>query len=182
MKPPTLTLTADGERITIATMTATRPVTIVRPGLKDLRALRRLFIEALASDFYYFSPAYITTISRQNSLLHMSMSRLRRRRVVLVAMADNKLVGYVIGHVPSSRHGQLSWLYVEPSYRKSGLGNRLLTEALRQLRRNGATSVILATHNFAPYYQKRGFNELRVEESHGLPMHIMEYDLAKNSL
>ena len=151
-------------------------VTIARPSLGDLVALRRLFVAALASDFYYFAPRYIATISRQNSLLHLAAARSRRGRVMFVAISEVDVIGYVIGHVPRSRRGQLSWLYVQPSYRSTGVGKRLLLTSLEQLKRKGATSVTLATYNFQDYYRKHGFKEIRAENAHGLSMHIMEYD------
>ncbi|HUC20973.1 MAG TPA: GNAT family N-acetyltransferase, partial [Candidatus Polarisedimenticolaceae bacterium] len=85
--------------------------------LGDIIPLRTLFVHALETDFSYFPPNYIKLVKRQHSLLRLAISLYKSQRIVLLAMFDERVVGYLIGSGHPDGVGEIYWLYVHPSNR-----------------------------------------------------------------
>lgn len=59
-------------------------------------------------------------------------------------------------------YGRIEFLWVEESHRGRGLGRRLMQAAIAEVRRRGASTIVLDTHTFqAPgFYSALGFVEV----------------------
>lgn len=59
-------------------------------------------------------------------------------------------------------YGRIEFLWVEESHRGRGLGRRLMQAAIEEVRRRGASTIVLDTHTFqAPgFYAALGFVEV----------------------
>ena len=146
-----------------------------RPKLREMTALRNLFVEAVGGHFGYYPLEYRSTILRQNRLYHLALAHLHPRRPVYVAADEGQLLGYVIaGH--DGRAGHIYWLYVDPTSRGQNLGLKLLSKALRDFERQGITRVELNTHDHQRYYRRQGFTPVREWELQGVPMTLMALD------
>jgi ribosomal protein S18 acetylase RimI-like enzyme len=88
---------------------------------------------------------------------------------IWVAEQDGHLIGYIAIVGVSSKTAQLRWFLVEPSARGSGLGKRLLREAVAFCRECGYESIFLMTVSAlaaaAHLYESVGFE--KVEERPG---------------
>lgn len=54
-------------------------------------------------------------------------------RIAFVALIEDDVIGYIAGHATTRYDcsGEVQYLYVAPSYRRSGVGTRLLRELTR---------------------------------------------------
>jgi GNAT superfamily N-acetyltransferase len=79
-----------------------------------------------------------------------------------VAKIDNEIVGWV----RSIHVDEMAWcssMYVEPGYRRRGIGKALLARMLKEDRERGATSaVLLASHTGAKLYPVVGYEQIGV--------------------
>lgn len=88
-------------------------------------------------------------------------------RVVLVGLADHRVVGYIAGHLTRRYQceGELQYLFVAPPYRRAGVAAELLARLADWFESQGAHRVCV---NVAPenaparaFYAKCGAQELR---------------------
>lgn len=104
-----------------------------------------------------------------------------------VACTDEAVVG-VTGFCPDKYEWPgirwLNWLYVDVSYRRRGIGSKLLTFTIDQLRALGCRKVYLDTstdHNYSAaiaLYTKYGFvEEGRFTDYYGLGEHYLVFGL-----
>lgn len=87
-------------------------------------------------------------------------------RVVLVGLADDRVVGYIAGHL-TRRHdcaGELQYLFVAPHHRRAGVAAALLARLSEWFTSQGAHRICV---NVAPenaparaFYAKHGADEL----------------------
>lgn len=147
----------------------TPPAVVRRPHLREMAALRRLFIEAVGGHFGYYPQEYRELILAQNRMHHLALAHLHPRRPVYVAEQNGRLMGYVIAG-RDGEAGHIYWLYVDPTSRGQNLGLKLLTRALRDFERQGLSRVELNTHDHQRYYGRQGFKTTREWELHGVPM------------
>ena len=154
-----------------------KPPTVEPVILGEVAALRRIFKRAVATDFNYFPQHYQRQVLNQHRIWQLAASIVRPDRVVLGAKAGDSLVGFMIGSRPARGAAQVYWLYVDPEFRGSGLGGKLLGETLKHLRLAGSDQVALATHKHKDYYAKKGFKLREQQEQFpGIDMYIMTYD------
>lgn len=75
-------------------------------------------------------------------------------------------IGYCISTINKDLTGEIDSLFVEKEYRKYGLGDKLMTTALRWLDSNGAKTKIIGVaegnENVLEFYKKYGFHKRRV--------------------
>jgi ribosomal protein S18 acetylase RimI-like enzyme len=155
---------------TIITMTK---IVISEARPHHLPALNRLFVAAVHQHFGYFAEDIRRRVIRDHSLLRLGLATADRRRVILVARAGRRIVGYAIGAAPADGPAQLFWLYVEPDHRGSNTGLSLLSRMLKLLAAKGADVVSLATHDHRHYYERQGFKFVRKTVVDGVKMDIL---------
>jgi N-acetylglutamate synthase-like GNAT family acetyltransferase len=146
--------------------------------LWEAHIARRVFADALLNHFDYFEPAYKSKVLAQNSYLHMAMGVLRPSRLLLVAKHEGRIVGYIIGSVPSDKHAQIYWLYVDPMCRGENIGLGLLSRLLKSMAALGATEATLVTHGYTKYYARQGFKLIQKVKQGGVDAYVLTYPLA----
>ncbi len=147
--------------------------------LRDLGKLRRQFEVAANSSFSYLEPRYRSQVIKDNNLPRLIVAWVRPDRLLLAAMKDGVLLGYIIGSVerPSAN---IYWLYVDPASRGQNVGLRLLAAFRRHAEKLGARNLVLATYDHQPYYARQGFKTVDKKTLHGKPMDIMALRIASN--
>jgi ribosomal protein S18 acetylase RimI-like enzyme len=150
-------------------------IVISEARLYQLPALNRLFVGAVKQHFDYFALDVRTKVIRDHSLLRLVLASADRRRVVLVATAGRRIVGYAIGASPANGPAQLFWLYVEPDHRGSNTGLSLLSRMIKLLGARGAKVVSIATHEHRRYYERQGFKFVRNMVVDGVKMDILTF-------
>lgn len=144
------------------------------------KKLAQLFSAALEHDFDYYSELYRAQTRKQNTAPKLALSSLRSDRLLLGVWHHDGLVGYLIGATrPSSRGGDIFWLYVAPSHRKKGVGAKLLVESLTWFANKGLKNVELATYDQADFYKKYNFQVERLAKGFigGQDVYIMKRSL-----
>ncbi|MBW3537903.1 GNAT family N-acetyltransferase [Candidatus Parcubacteria bacterium] len=139
--------------------------------------MHRLLTRAVQTSFNYFPADYQRQVIRGNSPLRLFRSLLQPSRKVLVATSGGNIIGYAIGSVPRNGNGQLYWLYVKPDFRGQKAGAGLLSRMLELQRTQGAHEVIVVTHDYRQYYERRGFSYLRSTKIKGVDMDLLSYHL-----
>lgn len=144
---------------------------------RSLVALNRLFAEAVAGHFDYFSPAVQRQVVRDHSVPRLLLAVVDPRREILLAKSDGRIIGYAIGAAPASGPAQLFWLYVDPNYRGANTGLSLLSRMLKSLAAKGAAEVSIATHDHRKYYERQGFKFVERKQVHDVDMDILKFRL-----
>ena len=85
----------------------------------------------------------------------------KERLQIILAIMDRNPVGYCICTISSEGDGEIDSIYVEDGYRRSGIGEELMTRAIAWLDAGGAKKkiVAVAAGNEAaiPFYESFGF-------------------------
>lgn len=84
------------------------------------------------------------------------MQRLFSESKVTVAESDTELVGFA-----GNRGSLITWLFVRPSYRRSGAATALLAELLARLERPVALNVVAGNTAARSLYERSGFQVVR---------------------
>ena len=150
-------------------------LTITQCSILQLPALHRTFVRAVEEHFGYFPPEVRAQVIRNHSLRNLFLATLDRRRVLLVALQDGRLIGYAIGAAPTTGPAQLFWLYVEPDQRGRNTGLKLLSRMVKVLGERGARVVSLATHDHRRYYERQGFKFHHHGVQDGVAMDILTF-------
>ena len=141
--------------------------------------LRKLFRQAVVEDFSYFPKTYQWRVLADNNLARLAIGVIKPNRVLLGAWRDDRLIGYAIAGTNRNGCGKLYWLYVAPDSRGQGVGGQLLDRLIAIMKQRGMQRLSLVTHNFDPYYAKRGFKLDKSQQLYGVPMRVMSYQWPK---
>lgn len=152
-------------------------LTITQASIFQLPALHRTFVRAVEEHFNYFPPEIRAKVTKDHSLWNLFLATLDRRRVVLLAVQNGRLIGYAIGAAPQIGPAQLFWLYVEPDQRGRNTGLKLLSRMLNMLGQRGAKVVSLATHDHRRYYERQGFKFHHHTLQDGVAMDILTFSI-----
>ncbi len=152
-------------------------VIISEAKVLSLRELNRLFEWAVRAHFTYFPETVQERVLREHSISKLMLAKMDRRRVLLTARNQGRLIGYAIGAVPDTGPAQLYWLYVEPDHRGDNIGLSLLSRMLKVLGERGAKVVSIATHDHRRYYQRQGFKFLKKTQVDGVDMDILTFNI-----
>jgi len=110
---------------------------------------------------YYYEKTKFNKLNFQNYLY-------RKKSVLLVAVRDSRLVGYVAGKVRTSRVQSIAYLdsiAVSPIARQKGTGSQLLHLFIQEVKRQVCKMVMLevatANKEGLRFFSKRGFLKIR---------------------
>lgn len=102
-------------------------------------------------------------VGRSDSLEEISKKVQRDPDLFLVAEADGKLIGSVIGGF-DGRRGMIYHLAVALTYRQRGIGAALMEEVERRLKAKGCLKsyllVVDGNHEAESFYAKRGWQTM----------------------
>ena len=141
--------------------------------------LRKLFRRAVAEDFSYFPKSYQWRVLADNNLARLAVAAVRSNRIVLGAWNGSHLIGYAIAGTNRNGTGKLYWLYVAPESRGEGVGGQLLDDLIGQMKHHNMERLSLVTHDYDPYYAKRGFTLDKSQQLYGVSMRVMSYQWPK---
>jgi ribosomal protein S18 acetylase RimI-like enzyme len=72
-----------------------------------------------------------------------------------------KIIGYCVSTISSDKQGQLESIYIEPEYRKAGIGDRLMQKALQWMEKNQTKTKTLivgvGNEEVLSFYSRYGF-------------------------
>lgn len=142
--------------------------------IRHLRPLREQFVKAAHSSFAYLPNNELDRVINDNNLVHLGVSWAHPKRIMLGLSKRKKLCGYAIGSFDGHGTASLFWLYVDPDIRGRGEGYLLLRSFVEQVRKRGCRRLTLSTHTHQNYYKKHGFETIKKEVLHGVPMDIMK--------
>ncbi len=91
-------------------------ITIRSVKAKDLSSLNELYSQSVDNDEYRTQNANIRAYAMYN------------KDLVKVAIAKDKMIGYIISYVSNPKKAKLYSIFVVDSYRKQGIGKKLLLE------------------------------------------------------
>jgi ribosomal protein S18 acetylase RimI-like enzyme len=104
-------------------------------------------------------------VGRSDTLAEISKKVQRDPDMFLVAEADGRLIGSVIGGF-DGRRGMIYHLAVAVEYRQQGIGAALMDEVERRLKAKGCLKsyllVVAGNEDAVRYYQKRGWQEMDI--------------------
>ena len=145
--------------------------------IKHLRPLRGQFIKAAHSSFSYLPNNELDHVIKDNNLLHLGVSWGHPRRIMLGLSKRKQLCGYAIGSFDKRGTASLFWLYIDTDLRGRGEGHLLLTSFINTVASKGCRKLTLSTHTHQDYYKKHGFESIKREVLHGVPMDIMRLQI-----
>jgi diamine N-acetyltransferase len=135
-------------------------VTYLELGPESIEIIRTLW-EGLNAHHLVRSPNFrdhyeqMTFDVRKKDLLK------KERLQIILAVRDGNPVGYCVCTISAEYDGEIDSIFVEDSYRRSGIGEELMTRAIAWLDAGGAKKkiVAVASGNEAaiPFYESFGF-------------------------
>lgn len=130
-------------------MVAQRIVTIRDATQRDMQAV-------LGIEYKCFKDPYPLALLNRLRVMHPGG--------FLVAVADGKVVGYVIGVIRWGTTGHILAIGIEPSYRRQQIGSTLMERIINRLRARGAKTIRLEVRKSnleaQQFYLKLGFREM----------------------
>lgn len=90
--------------------------------------------------------------------------RYKNRIIKLNRDEHNNINGFIVYYMESRDEGFIDLLGVHPLHQKQGIGTRLLTEAITDMKERGATTVLLCVHSdntkARSIYERLGFVDI----------------------
>lgn len=154
-------------------------VMIHRVGLLEINRLNKLFIQSIDDGFGYFNSSFKRLLAKQHNLPRLTKAYFSPKAALFVAKDGpqmSKLQAYCFVR-QDGPIAYLYWMYVHPSVRGMGLGERLLNTAMDEARRRNVDSLQLITHDKEGFYKRAGFVPIRHVSGllGGADMVMMEY-------
>lgn len=88
-----------------------------------------------------------------------SKNRLLSKFLAYIVSDQDHIIGFVIGDQPYAGVGYIDWIWVDPRYRKKGIGIKLLSFLEKEYKKLGSHKINLSTShkNNLEFYKKCGF-------------------------
>jgi len=130
---------------------------MVAQRLVDIREVTQKDLQAtLSIEYKCFKDPYPLALLNRLRVMHPDG--------FLVAVADGKVVGYVIGVIRWGATGHILAIGVDPSYRRQQIGWTLMERIINRLRAKGAKTIRLEVRKSnlgaQQFYLKLGFKEM----------------------
>jgi GNAT superfamily N-acetyltransferase len=124
---------------------------------------------------YSFDPTFEAYVAGPLSEFVLSASPRER---LWIAERDGRIIGCIAIVAASEQTAQLRWFLVDPGARGTGLGKRLMNEAVTFAKSSGYTSVILWTVSAltvaAHLYRSAGFQKTEEKPGHVWGVDVVE--------
>jgi len=128
--------------------------------LSDIEAMQALVATKVADG---------TILKRENDEVATNI------RSYVIALEDEKIVGYTALHIHSPRLAEIRSLIIDEAYRQQRIGKALVEFALNEARNLGIEEVLALTY-IRPFFEKLGFVEIPKES---IPEHKIWADCIK---
>ncbi len=126
--------------------------------LRDVNGITRLARESITKAYNFYPPDIKRQLTARNSRSSLAKTILLKRRLILAAIYDGKILGYLIGQPNTDGIALVYSLYVSDDHRTKGLGRLLLNDF--EARLGGGVKKIMVWTEIAPdYYRKLGWAE-----------------------
>ncbi|WP_409251021.1 N-acetyltransferase family protein [Bacillus sp. SCS-153A] len=145
---------------------------------EDAKEYWSLRLEALKNNGEAFATTYEESLARENPIEQVQNNLASSQSVTFGAFMDGSLAGNVT--VMFNRHAKMKHkaailaMYVTPSFRKHGIGRKLLLEAEKAARKADVEilqlTVVTANTSAVKLYESAGF------VSFGIEKHAMKYE------
>jgi dTDP-4-amino-4,6-dideoxy-D-galactose acyltransferase len=140
----------------------------VRPArISDIAALRQTARQSFRSSRFYFDPGFDTSRCDELYAVWIEQSVKGYADFVLVAELDGQPAGFVTCHLKPGEIGDIGLIAVDAAWQGRGLGQQLVTSALRAFSERGPRIVTVVTQGrnirSQRLYQKCGFVIRRVD-------------------
>jgi ribosomal protein S18 acetylase RimI-like enzyme len=103
------------------------------------------------------------------------------QRTEISTIISNKIIGHLsLDIFKEDKYTAITWVYVDPEYRKCGIATDLLNEAWNITREHGLKTMGLTVDKSSKqeylikFYEEKGFKFDEVTESGGITMYKME--------
>ncbi|HEY8444525.1 MAG TPA: GNAT family N-acetyltransferase [Bacilli bacterium] len=149
---------------------------------------------------HYFTNTYYEIIRNPNGFTYQLTNGCLEKGFTLTLFEDwledpiaygvfikNEMVGFIEGSIESWHNlFRISNIYVNPKYRKQGLGSILMLKMIEVAKRKQARAVILETqscnYQAISFYQKNGFNIIAINtieySNNDINNHEVRFDMA----
>jgi ribosomal protein S18 acetylase RimI-like enzyme len=126
----------------------------------DLPQMQEIARDSYENSRFYFDDRFSKSMCQKYYQTWIKKSSQGGAEMVLVAEADERILGYITGNIDSPGEGQLELTAVDSRYRRKGVGQTLFRNALTWYINHGTRRITVAT-------QGRNVTTQRMIEKHG---------------
>lgn len=132
---------------------------IIKAKVSDVDKFYPLFSDSLKKHFPCYSKKTISYYLKYDYNKNKIKKDLKRGTEKLyLATSDGKIVGYLLSSCPWGGVGFLSWIEVEPKFRKLGIASSLLSKWEKEAKKEGTHKVHVWTDKRnLDFYKKKGY-------------------------
>jgi len=131
-----------------------------KAGLRDISSMQSLVVSKVSDG---------TILARSDDEVATNI------RSYMVALDEDKIIGYMALHIHSSRLGEIRSLIVEERYRGKRVGKALVESAIDEANNIGLEEVLVLTY-LPKFFQKLSFKEI---DKSDIPEHKIWADCIK---
>ena len=114
----------------------------------------------------YFSDKYKNNTFKKRKSKFISNNNLKVRIDLIKDIEKNLYIGYCISTIDVELTGEIDSLFIEEEYRKDGLGDKLMKEAIKWLDLNKVKTKVIAVaegnEEVLEFYKRYGFYKRRI--------------------
>jgi ribosomal protein S18 acetylase RimI-like enzyme len=137
-------------------------IVIIKKRAIDLEHLRRLYFQVRKQSFFWNAPACFTL---------SDFDKDTNGEYVLIALADNKLVGFISVWLADKF---IHHLFVETNCQNKGIGSQLLSKIISEIGYPIKLKCIAKNKAALKFYEKKGFKEIERGFSDGEAFVLLE--------
>ncbi len=149
-------------KTSISNINGAREVKIRAAAQKDLDVFWDIFSKSIETQFTGYSPKLRNYFLRKlYSKENFKQWLIEKEVILLLALQDGKIIGYLLATLPFSGTSYLIWMTVEEPFRKKGIGGALLNQYEILIKRKGAQKIhIWASDTNFDFYKENGYKPL----------------------
>ena len=140
-------------------------ISIVEKDITELGVIKPLWEKLnlihLDKSVYFKSKYENFTFEKRIESIYQKAQKGIIKLDVLLYNNEGEFVGYCLSSIEDS-FGEIESIFIEKAYRKFGLGDKLMNNALKWFESNGIKNieinVVYANDEALPFYERHGFN------------------------